>query len=140
MKKIKYFLPSILLMVIIFSFSNQTGEQSGSLSSMIVLWIQNNLHITIPEIFIRKTAHMCEYAVLCFTYIYGFYKSGFSIKQIILFSISCSFLYACSDEIHQLFIGGRAGMFTDVLIDTSGAIISTILYYIFYKYTKKQCS
>lgn len=140
MKKLKYFIPSVLLMMIIFSFSNQTGEQSGSLSSTIVLWIQNHLHITIAELIIRKVAHMSEYAVLCLSFIYGFYKSGYSFKHILIYSLCCSFLYACSDEIHQLFIGGRAGMFTDVLIDTTGAMIASILYYIFYKCFKKQCS
>ena len=34
-----------------------------------------------------------------------------------------TFLYACTDEIHQLFVPGRAGKFTDVLIDTTGGII-----------------
>ena len=140
MKNIKYFIPSILLMIFIFSLSNQTGEESGSLSATIVLWIQNNLHITISEFVIRKGAHMSEYAVLCFTFLYGFYKSGCSIKQIIMYSILCSFLYACSDEMHQLYIGGRAGQFADVLIDTSGAIIASTLYYLFYKFSKKQCS
>ena len=120
-------------MILIFSFSNQTGDESGSLSSSIVLWIQNYLHITISELFIRKAAHMSEYAVLCLTYIYGFYKCGFSTKQIILFSITCSFLYACTDEFHQLFTNGRAGSFIDVLIDTSGAFITTFIFYIFKK-------
>ncbi|MBQ3466792.1 MAG: VanZ family protein, partial [Oscillospiraceae bacterium] len=32
------------------------------------------------------------------------------------------FLYACSDEFHQLFVPGRAGMFSDVLIDTVGVL------------------
>ena len=34
-----------------------------------------------------------------------------------------TFLYACTDEFHQLFVPGRAGRFTDVLIDTTGGII-----------------
>ena len=29
MKKIKYFIPAIILMIIIFSFSQQTGEESS---------------------------------------------------------------------------------------------------------------
>lgn len=31
-------------------------------------------------------------------------------------------LYATSDEIHQLFVPGRSGQFTDVLIDTGGVV------------------
>ena len=37
------------------------------------------------------------------------------------------FLYACSDEIHQLFVPGRSGMFTDVLIDTGGAVTGMLV-------------
>ena len=32
-------------------------------------------------------------------------------------------IYASTDEIHQLFVGGRSGRFTDVLIDTAGGFI-----------------
>ena len=36
-------------------------------------------------------------------------------------SVASSFLYACTDEFHQLFTGGRSGEFKDVCIDTGGA-------------------
>lgn len=129
MKKFKYFIPSLIMMIIIFSFSNQSGSESSGLSSQIVTLIQSYLHISIPEIIIRKAAHMCEYALLTMTFIYGFYHTV-SIQKVIPYSLSACFIYACTDEFHQLFIGGRAGQFTDVLIDTSGALIMCLLYYI----------
>ncbi|MEG0368220.1 MAG: VanZ family protein [Coprobacillus sp.] len=131
MKKLKYFIPSIILMIIIFSFSSQTGTESSGLSSQIVSWIQNNLHISIPEIVIRKGAHMSEYALLTLTFVYGFHKSKFTINKVYLYSIISCFLYACTDEIHQLFIGGRAGQLTDVFIDTSGGLILIVIVYLF---------
>lgn len=133
MKKLKYFIPSIILMIIIFSFSNQTGSESSGLSQQIVLWIQTHFHIMIPELIIRKGAHMSEYALLCLTFIYAFSHYQLSIRQILFYSIFCSFAYACSDEIHQLFIGGRAGQFTDILIDTSGACLISIIYSFIYQ-------
>lgn len=133
MKRLKYFIPSIILMMIIFSFSSQTGTESSGLSSQIVLWIQNNLHISIPEIIIRKGAHMSEYALLTLTFVYGYHKSDFTINKVYLYSMISCFLYACTDEMHQLFIGGRAGQFTDVLIDTSGGLIIIIIYLITYR-------
>lgn len=139
MKKIKYFIPSILLMILIFGFSNQTGNESSSLSGQIVQWLQMNLHISIPEFIIRKGAHMSEYAVLTMTFIYGFYKSEFKQFQVYSFSLLATFLYACTDELHQLFIGGRAGQITDVLIDTSGGILAIVLIYcITYVYNKRK--
>lgn len=139
MKKIKYFIPSFILMIIIFMFSQQTGNESSGLSSQIVLWIQTYLHIPIIELIVRKAAHMSEYAVLTLTFIYGFYKNQYPLKKIIVYSLICAFLYACTDEFHQLFIGGRAGQFTDVLIDTCGALIAIVIYY-FYNHWKRKNS
>lgn len=129
MKKLKYFIPSLLVMIIIFSFSSQTGNESSGLSSSIVLFIQNTFHVSIPEIIIRKAAHMSEYALLTITLVYGFYHTV-SLTQVIPYSLLFCFLYACSDEFHQLFTSGRAGQLTDVLIDTSGGIIICFLLYI----------
>lgn len=133
MKNLKYFIPSLIIMMIIFSFSVQNGEESSSLSSSIVAWIYTNLHISISELIVRKTAHMSEYGILSLSLIYGFYKSGFTVKYIILYSLCITFLYACSDEIHQLFVSSRAGSRTDVLIDTCGGAIATICYFIYAK-------
>ncbi|MBQ2251230.1 MAG: VanZ family protein, partial [Lachnospiraceae bacterium] len=36
-------------------------------------------------------------------------------------------LYAATDEIHQLFVPGRAGRVTDVLIDCIGVAVITYL-------------
>ena len=136
MKKIKYFIPSILFMIIIFWFSHQTGTESSGLSTYIVNWLENHLHIIVPELIIRKMAHMGEYALLTFTFIYGFSKNKFILQKVLLFSLSATFLYACSDEFHQLFIVGRSGQLADVMIDTTGGIIAIGLFY-FIK--KKKC-
>ncbi len=138
MKKIKYFIPSIFLMILIFMFSHQTGSESSGLSSQIVLWIQTYLHIPITEFIVRKAAHMSEYALLTLTFIYGFYKNQYPIQKIMIYSLIGTFLYACSDEMHQLFIGGRAGQFTDVLIDTCGGCFAIMFYYVLTKLKYKQ--
>ena len=138
MKKIKYFIPSIFLMILIFMFSHQTGSESSGLSSQIVLWIQTYLHIPISEFIVRKAAHMSEYALLTLTLIYGFYKNHYPIQKIMIYSLIGTFLYACSDEMHQLCIGGRAGQFTDVLIDTCGGCLTIIFYYVLTKLKYKQ--
>ena len=125
-------------MILIFMFSHQTGSESSGLSSQIVLWIQTYLHIPISEFIVRKAAHMSEYALLTLTLIYGFYKNHYPIQKIIIYSFIGTFLYACSDEMHQLFIGGRAGQFTDVLIDTCGGCLTIIFYYVLTKLKYKQ--
>ena len=47
-------------------------------------------------------------------------------------------LYACSDEIHQTFVAGRSGEVLDVLIDTVGGSLATILYYLIYRRKKHE--
>lgn len=136
MKKLKYFIPSIILMIMIFWFSHQTGTQSSSLSTYIVNWLESNLHIIVPELIIRKLAHMSEYAILAFTFIYAFYHNKYTFQRIIIFSLTATFLYACSDEFHQLFVIGRSGQLIDVMIDTIGGMIAIIIFSII---IKKKC-
>ena len=78
---------------------------------------------------------MSEYAILLLFVYYGIHKT-IRYKYTLLGSLLISFIYACSDEIHQLFIPGRSGQFTDVLIDTSGALIMLLIIYLWQKRKK----
>lgn len=69
---------------------------------------------------VRKTAHATEFGLLALTIFFSF-SEDMRLRKRSLLSILISFLYASSDEIHQLFVPGRAGMFRDVMIDTGGA-------------------
>ena len=135
MKKILYFIPSCIILFFIFGFSAQNGEQSGSLSYQIYEWL-NHL-VTLPFsketviLLIRKAAHMSEFGVLSLTLYYGF--SHTLEKHHILVSLIMTFLFACLDEWHQTFVPGRAGCFTDCLIDLSGAIIFMAVLYLIKK-------
>ena len=51
-----------------------------------------------------------------------------SIKLIFI-STFLVFLYACSDEVHQLFVVGRSGEIFDVLLDSFGGMIGSCFYY-----------
>ena len=50
-----------------------------------------------------------------------------SVKYALAMSIFLSFLYACTDELHQIFVPGRSAQFRDVLIDTLGASFGCLL-------------
>lgn len=120
----------------------QNGEESAGLSLKIVLFLQNHFPIlkkvTILHFLVRKAAHMSEYGVLLLSFVYGFYKNKLSLNKVYLYSLLCTFLYACSDELHQYFVGGRAGQFKDVLIDTSGGIIMLIIIATLFHINKKR--
>lgn len=51
-------------------------------------------------------------------------------KKYLVFYIILCFLYACSDEFHQTFIGGRSPRMLDVMIDTIGSIVGLISIYL----------
>ena len=76
---------------------------------------------------LRKCMHASVYfvlSILIFNCLKTFKISGW--KNVII-PIGIAFLYACTDEFHQLFIDGRTSQFTDVLIDTFGAILGVAM-------------
>jgi VanZ family protein len=52
----------------------------------------------------------------------------FKVKDILYYSLLICYLYALSDEFHQLFVIGRSGEFKDVIIDTLGSILAIIIF------------
>lgn len=141
-------------MGIIFWFSAQEATESSRLSGgfcdRIVISMNEKLEMEwsdakmqniaeLMEFPIRKAAHMAEYAalgLLCF-----FFYKGYSakIKRLYLWSLTTTFIYAISDEIHQYFVEGRAARFTDVCIDTLGAAIALLMVFAFFKIIGKHC-
>ena len=76
---------------------------------------------------VRKGAHVTEYIILCISFLTAFWVSGIRGKGRNIASFVLTFGYACTDEFHQLFVLGRAGRFTDVLIDSSGALVLSLI-------------
>ncbi len=137
MKKLKYFIPAIIWMIFIFIMSHTNGNESSNQSNFIVKIVLEFININHETLsfMIRKIAHMSEYAILLLFIYYGLYKT-ITYKYQLLISLLITFIYACSDEFHQLFIPGRSGQFMDVLIDTSGALIMLLIIYLWQKRKK----
>jgi VanZ family protein len=49
--------------------------------------------------------------------------SGVKVKKSFIITFIFCFLYAVSDEVHQIFVPGRAFAIRDIIIDTSGAAL-----------------
>ena len=79
---------------------------------------------------VRKCAHITEYAVLHVTVLYALSQWKVEGKRRLKLALAVTVLYACTDEIHQLFVPGRAGMVTDVLIDSVGAAVITAVLWV----------
>ena len=144
--KVCSFLPALLLMCTIFSFSAQTGEVSSGLSYQVSarlvdtvssisgkelsdddreMWI-DRIHTPV-----RKAAHMSEYCLLALFVSLPLTVWGIRGRKRFLLALAFCTAFAGSDEFHQSFVGGRGPSLFDVLIDSAGAAAGCALLLIF---------
>ena len=115
----------VICMGIIFSLSAQNGEESSELSHSFVMTFFERLGLTIDEGFLRSCAHCLEFmglSVLMFNAVYSTSKT----KLTPVFAFVGTVLYAVTDEIHQIFVPDRAFQLSDILVDSTGALIGVI--------------
>lgn len=140
-----YLIVTIIWMGIIFYMSAQPASTSSEQSGFVLQILEKIFHISIldqnievidfMQFVVRKCAHAGSYFLLTILFIQVFTNRK-EAKYIYQCSLLCSFLYACSDEFHQLFVEGRAGQFQDVLIDMSGGLLAIGLCFIIQWYRK----
>ena len=129
------FLPALGMMYLIYTFSAQSGMESGRLS----LWISTKLVSLANRVFdlglnvgqlaayadaihfyVRKLAHVSEYFLLAVSValpLYVYRLRGFLLVLVAgLFCVA----FAGLDEYHQSFISGRSPSIRDVGIDSIG--------------------
>lgn len=143
----------LTLYAIIFSFSEQDGETSGSLSHLISekciefvnaltggRWTEHFMK-GLADYFenpIRKLAHFGEYAVMG-VLVYMIWRPWKSRSAgLYLLIILWVFVSASGDEIHQLFVPGRCGSAADVLLDTCGGSFGLLICVLFEKISCKR--
>lgn len=78
---------------------------------------------------LRKTGHFAGYGMLSLVFFRGFRltlrNTALRLHSALAshsLAIAATFLIACADEIHQSFLPNRTGCFSDVLLDTAGAL------------------
>ena len=120
----------VLWCVVIFMFSANNADESNKQSNAVfnaVIEFVNPVYDSLDTtaqaeykdtatFIIRKLAHFSEYALLGILAFINFSK----VKKL-------GYRGLFSNEIHQLFVPGRAGQVRDVLIDTSGAVAGILL-------------
>lgn len=112
-------------MGIIFSLSAQTAEESSELSGSFILALLEWLGIELEQEVIRTIAHCLEFmglSVLIFNATYATWET----KVTPLIAFAGTVLYAITDEIHQIFVPGRAFQISDILVDSTGALIGAV--------------
>ena len=109
-KLVKFWLPTLFWMVVIFGFSTQPTPIVSKID-----W---------RDFILKKTIHLVEFGIL-FLLFYRAFKntSKLSLFQIAFWALILTILYSTTDEFHQTFIYGRTGTLRDIVIDSSGAEI-----------------
>ena len=120
-----------------------SGVQSMFLSEKIINVIQDTFSINFNlskeqfksfEIFIRKAAHFSEYALLGFlVYSIPLLWNKRTFKPA-LYSFLAVLIMASIDETVQLFVPGRAGLVSDVIIDGAGCIFGMSVLRLMYNF------
>lgn len=154
MRRLLYWLPAVLLMIMIYIFSSKPAEISGQ-SSMIVTNLlystfeavtgqvklgadRENVLMKLDHI-IRKGAHMTEYALLSLAIAWPLWISKPRLRgtKLAIVAIGITVIYAATDEYHQTLVAGRSGELRDVFIDSIGACIGFIVFSIIVYFCKK---
>lgn len=149
----KNFLRIILMILLletffmIFGFSNQDAEESGGLSSNVAKIILKQVPcqeiedkesiLERTERVIRKVAHFSIYTLVGILLMSLISTYNLKENKRIIASLGIGVLYATSDEIHQLFIPGRSGQITDVILDSMGVLLGILLVLLVLKIYKK---
>jgi VanZ family protein len=133
---IKYWLPPFLWMALIFTASGDphSYEHSSRLFEPLLRWLfphMSQARIELIHHLIRKCAHLAEYAALALllwravrrpvkndTRPWVWPEAGLALAIV--------FLYAASDEFHQIFVPTRTAQVSDVLIDTAGGAVALL--------------
>lgn len=136
------FIPAIVMMCLIFNFSEMDGTQSGTLSYNVGVKVYTFANETLDEgwnteyisylsqntqYYIRKAAHITEYFLLGVSVAFPLYVYGLRGIWLVLVAGAICVSYAGLDEYHQSFISGRTPQKKDVAIDSIGIFIGVIL-------------
>ena len=132
----------IVCMTIIFTFSSDTSYESTKKSNKIIITVAemiNKKELSQKEkdryiykfvFIVRKSAHFFIYLILGLWVASLIKEYSLVNKRMVIYSFLICFLYAISDEIHQLFVNGRSGEIRDILIDSMGSLVGIGIYYL----------
>ena len=123
-------------MAIIFAGSTDlmSAEHTSRIIGPLLRWFVPTISpptLIRVEFFLRKAAHVSEYAVLAVLLYRAFVHTVFQSRRALsagLVLLSCA-AYAASDEFHQSFVPSRTASLRDVMIDLCGATLAVLLYW-----------
>jgi VanZ family protein len=120
-------------------FFLSTGGFGGSFTQWLLMQILDILHVHVSQAsfatlhhLVRKCAHMTEYAIFAML-IYGSAAEPDPFRwrpRRALYSVLAAAVYSVGDEFHQMFVPGRGPSLWDCGIDTIGAALGVLLFWV----------
>ena len=145
-KKVFHSILVIIWMFVIFNFSSQNGPKSTNTSDVVTSMVVNvttsvtNKNVSREEVkkrvedstfLVRKMAHFTEYLILGILVLQLLSDYTKINKRMLIVSLIICYLYAVSDEVHQIFISGRTAKVLDTFIDGAGSLVGITIYSIY---------
>ena len=142
-----YVLLTAAIMAVIFYFSSQDAERSKAVSNGLAHRLIELFSSVLPALErflengenIRTVAHFSEYMCLGVSSMLMFGEKFYTKAGRMRLSVSASAVlcavYALSDEIHQIFVPGRAFQLVDLAVDLAGVAVGIALLTLIIKFT-----
>ena len=146
------FIITFLWVAVIFSFSLQPATTSSEVSRGVGEWLVETFAPFLSErreampveqleflhTLLRKAGHFSEFFVLGVLAILSALQT--KVRYRLLSALSFCALVAAVDETIQLFVSGRSGQVTDVVLDSVGALCGIVVFVCVRKiFVKKTC-
>lgn len=132
-------------------FSHQPSDESSGTSGNVIRAIlriipgysqmeeiEQEKLVELLQPIARKLAHFSIYTLGGILLALNINEYALNNKKKFLFSCLAGFIYSVTDETHQIFIPGRAGMITDVVIDTIGVVLGVALVWVVIEIIKRK--
>jgi VanZ family protein len=124
-------------MLLVFSASSDTHsyQHTSSFFEPLLRWLFPQMPpatVNFIHHLFRKAGHFTEYAVLALLLWRAIRQPQKNDRRAWRWdeaglALSVVFLYAASDELHQVFVNGRTALVSDVVIDTIGGVTGLLL-------------
>jgi len=112
LRNVRYWLPALCCMALIYFLSSLSGSSLSNFGSL--------------DVFIKKGAHITEYAILYF-FLFRAFQALMVTRKALIVSAVIAVFYAISDEYHQTFVPLREGTARDVIIDSIGIFLMYLI-------------
>src|SRR6266480_5083067 len=131
----KYWMPVLIWLALIYVGSTDlmSAEHTSRFLGPFLRWLKPDVTadaIAKVQLFLRKVAHLTEYAILAallWRAVYSGTNLKIKISTLFVTVWAVSTLIAIADEFHQSLVASRTASIGDVRIDMIGAVVGLLI-------------